>query len=154
MPVSTVSNGNGREWCKPRGKRDVLSWMFFHPMKPGPSGARAGQSRGDGARTVSASAPHTHSLFLQCASLHIGAGTKEAGWCQETSLVQIISQLEQRGSHRDSGSCNTAAHPTLTAPQEHWCSPSASLLRLQPCSEDGTRIWTNCASSRCQLGDI
>lgn len=129
MPVSTVSNGNGREWCKPRGKRDVLSWMFFHPMEPGSSGARAGQSRGDGARTVSTSAPHTHSLFLQCASLHIGAGTREAGWCQETSLVQIISQLEQRGSHRDLGVAiwlltplllphkSTGAAPQPAAPQ-------------------------------------
>lgn len=53
VSVSTISKENRRKWCKPRGNRDVLSWMFLHPIEPGLAGARAGQSRGDGARTVS-----------------------------------------------------------------------------------------------------
>lgn len=74
VSVSTISKENRRKWCKPRGNRDVLSWMFLHPIEPGLSGARAGQSRGDGARTVST--PFTTPPPIPC-SCNVPAYTLE-----------------------------------------------------------------------------
>lgn len=103
--------------------------------------------------------PHTHipcscnvpAYTLELASRKL-AGARKQVWCRlfpswssegatETLGVAIWFLTPLSLPHKCTG---TAPQPASTQP----------LLRLQPGSEGSMRIWKNCMSSRCQLGDI
>lgn len=113
--------------------------MFFHAMEPGPSGARAGQNRGDGARTVSTSfAPHTHSLFLQRASLHIGAGTRKLAGARKQVWCRLFPSWSSEGATETLGVAIWLLTPLLVP---HECTGAAPQpAAIQPLSSALARL--------------